>query len=317
MKFLTLLFAAACTFAVAQDQPAPPAKPAPRKADEVIKIWAAGDWKGQLPGDWKIEGPEQTEVTKHMGGTLTIKNISEPSLEYFQPTASDKPTHRAVIICPGGGYNLLAWDLEGTEIAAWLNNLGIHAFVLKYRLPKDNDVRHLAALQDAQRAISLVRSTAATRDIAPDRIGIMGFSAGAHLSALAATNFNRRSYEGRDDIDKQSCRPDFAGLIYSAYLIKEEKDENGKVTGTGINPDLPIGPETPPCFLVHTMDDGLTCANATAWALALKANKVPCELHLYAEGSHGYGLRSDKSVRAWPHNMALWLASGTAVSEKK
>jgi acetyl esterase/lipase len=303
--FRMLLAVLTCSVATAQE------KPVPRAADEVIKIWALGEWRGQLPGDWKIEGPEKTEVTKHMGGTLTVKNISEPALEYFKP-AGDKPTHRAVIVCPGGGYNILAWDLEGTEIAQWLNNQGVHAFVLKYRLPKGQDVRHLAALQDAQRAISVVRASAESRDIAPDRIGIMGFSAGAHLSALAATNAAKRSYDGRDAIDKQSCRPDFAGLIYSAYLLKDAKEPAG-----GINPDLPLGPDTPPCFLVHTLDDPLPCANATAWALALKEHKVPCELHLYAEGGHGYGLRSDKSVRAWPGNMALWFAGGAGQTEKK
>lgn len=311
MNTLRILLAAlTCTFAAAQE------KPASRAADEVIKIWSLGEWHGQLPGDWKIKGPEKTETTQHMGGTLTIKNISEPALEYFR-SASDKGTRRAVIICPGGGYNILAWDLEGTEIAQWLNNQGIHAFVLKYRLPKGNDVRHLAALQDAQRAISVVRATAGTRDIATDRIGIMGFSAGAHLSAMAATNFSKRSYDGRDAIDKESCRPDFAGLIYSAYLLKEIKDEKGKVTGTIINPDMPIGPDTPPCFLAHTLDDRLPCANATSWALALQEHKVPCELHLYADGGHGYGLRSDKSVRAWPNNMALWLAGGAGKTEMK
>jgi acetyl esterase/lipase len=295
--------------AAAQENAASPEKPLPRKADEVINIWQLGEWRGQLPGDWAIEGPEKSEVTQHMGGTLTVKNVSVPSLHYFKPV-NEKKTRRAVIICPGGGYNILAWDLEGTEIAQWLNGLGYHAFVLRYRLPKGNDVRHLAALQDAQRAISVVRSQAETRDLAPDQIGIMGFSAGAHLSALAATNFAKRAYDGRDAIDKTSCRPDFAGLIYSAYLLKDAKDP-----ASGMNPDLPTGPDTPPAFLVHTLDDPLPAANATGWALEMQKLKVPCELHLYAEGGHGYGLRSDKSVRAWPGDMALWLAGGAGAKK--
>ena len=293
-----LLAALIASTATAQD------KPAPRPADETVKIWETGEWRGQLPGDWKIEGPEHSEVTQHMGGTLAVKNVSVPVLDYFKP-GEEKKTRRTVIICPGGGYNILAWDLEGTEIAQWLNGLGYHAFVLKYRLPKGKDVRHLAALQDAQRALSVVRSQAEARGLAADQIGIMGFSAGAHLSALAATHHAKRSYDGRDAIDKVSCRPDFVGLIYSAYLLKDAKDP-----ASGINPDLPTGPDTPPAFLVHTLDDGLPAANATGWALAMQALKIPCELHIYASGGHGYGLRSDQSVRAWPGDMALWLAGG-------
>jgi len=298
------------TVVAAQDAPAPK-KPGGRPADETIHIWETGEWRGQLPGDWKIEGPEKFEVTQHMGGTLTVKNISVPALHYFKP-AEGKETRRAVIVCPGGGYNILAWDLEGTEIAQWLNGLGCHAFVLKYRLPKGKDLRHLAALQDAQRAISLVRSQAEARGLSLEQIGIMGFSAGAHLSALAATNFGKRAYDGRDAIDKVSCRPDFAGLIYSAYLLKDAKDP-----ARGMNPDLPTGPDTPPAFLVHTLDDPLPAANATGWALEMQRLKIPCELHLYATGGHGYGLRSDQSVRVWPGDMALWLAGGAGAKAEE
>ena len=287
-----------CTAAMAQN------KAPSRTADETVRIWQEGDWKGELPGGWKIEGPEKSEVTEHMGGTLAVKNVSEPLLEYFKP-AADTASKRAIIICPGGGYNILAWDLEGTEVATWLSGLGYHALVLKYRLPKSGDVRHLPALQDSQRAISLVRSRADAWGVAADQIGIMGFSAGAHLSAMAATNHAKRSYDGRDDIDKVSCRPDFAGLIYSAYLLKDAKDP-----ASGINPELPIGPDTPPAFLAHAMDDPLPCANATAWVLSMQKLKIPAELHIYADGGHGYGLRSDKSVAAWSGAMAGWLANG-------
>jgi len=288
--------------ALAQDAPAP-GPSAPRAPDETIPVWQTGEWRGQLPGDWAIPDPEKAETTPHMGGTLTLKNISVPALHYFKPS-DEKKTRRAIIICPGGGYNILAWDLEGTEIAQWLNSLGCHAFVLRYRLPRGHDTRHLAALQDAQRALSLLRSQADTRALDPSQIGIMGFSAGAHLSALAATNFQKRAYDGRDSIDKISCRPDFAALIYSAYLTKDPGDP-----APGIHPDLPIGPDTPPAFLVHTLDDPLPAANATTWALALQKHRIPCELHLYATGGHGYGLRSDQPVRAWPRLMATWLAS--------
>jgi acetyl esterase/lipase len=279
-------------------------KPANRPADEKVKIWEQGDWKGELPGGWKIEGPEKSEVTPHMGGTNTIKNVSVPLIEYFKP-AADKATRRAVIVCPGGGYNILAWDLEGTEVATWLSSHGYHAFVLKYRLPKGDDVRHAAALEDAQRAISVVRSKAEEWGIAADQIGIMGFSAGAHLSALAATHHAKRSYTGKDAIDSVSCRPDFVGLIYSAYLLADAKDTN-----SGISADLPIVQDTPPAFLAHAMDDPLPCAGATNWLMAMQKQKLPAELHIFADGGHGYGLRSDKSVSGWAECMITWLNRG-------
>jgi acetyl esterase/lipase len=305
MKLLCLLMSL-CLSVVASGQE----KPASRAADEVVKIWQEGDWKGALPEDWKVEGAEKQEVTQHMGGTLTLKNISEPLLEYYKPAGQPAST-RAVIVCPGGGYHILAWDLEGTEVAAWLSSLGYHAFVLKYRLPRGSDVRHAAALQDAQRAISLVRSRAGGYGIAPDQIGIMGFSAGAHLSALAATQHGKRSYTAKDAIDAISCRPDFAGLIYPAYLLVDARKPDG-----GISPELPVAADTPPCFLVHAMDDPLPCANSTAWVLALQKLKVPAELHIYADGGHGYGLRSDKTVKAWSGDLAGWLASGAGSGKK-
>lgn len=300
MKLSALLFCLLSAVSVMAQVPVPS-----RPSDETLPIWGGGE----LPGGWKIEGPEKSEKTAHMGGTLAVKNISVPQLEYFKPQG--EISRRAVIVCPGGGYNILAWDLEGTEVATWLSGSGIHAFVLKYRLPRPDDVRHAAALEDAQRAISLVRAGAEARGIAPDQIGIMGFSAGAHLSALAATNHAKRSYPARDSVDAVSCRPDFAGLIYSAYLLKDAKDP-----ASGLNPDLPAGPDTPPAFLVHAMDDPLPCANATSWVLAMQKLKVPAELHLYAEGGHGYGLRSDKSVRGWPANMILWLKGGAGKPAK-
>jgi acetyl esterase/lipase len=303
---LPLLFTALLTFTASAQEPATPtpeAAPAPaRKEDGIVKLWHEGAWQGAMPGGWKPEGEETSEKTAHMGGTLAVKNVAEPALHYYKPAA---PGTRAVIICPGGGYHILAWDLEGTEVAEWLNRQNIHAFVLKYRLPRGNEERHAAALQDAQRAISFVRSQAQTYGLAQDQIGIMGFSAGAHLSALAATQFKKRSYDGRDAIDTVSCRPDFAGLIYPAYILKDQKDP-----ASGLHALLPAGADTPPAFLVHAMDDPLPCANSMAWVLAMQPLKVTAELHIYPDGGHGYGLRSDKSVKAWPAQMATWLARG-------
>ncbi len=302
MKLFSVIMSAVFSLSAFAQDVAPAAPRAPHKEDGIVKLWAEGAWQGSMPGDWKPNGAESQEKTAHMGGTLAVKNVVETALHYFKPEA---PGRRAVIICPGGGYNILAWDLEGTEIAEWLNKQGIHGFVLRYRLPRGNEVRHAAALQDAQRAISCVRSRATAYGIAPDQIGIMGFSAGAHLSALAAANHQKRSYDGRDAIDTVSCRPDFVGLIYSAYILADPKNPN-----SGLSELLPVGVDTPPAFLAHAMDDPLPCANAMAWMLALQQNKVPAELHIYPDGGHGYGLRSDKSVKAWATAMEAWLARG-------
>lgn len=304
MRLASLFMSALLLLSASAQEPAAPAAAdaAPRKEDAIVKLWHEGGWQGAMPGDWKPQGAESQEKTPHMGGTLAVKNVAETTLHYFKPAT---PGTRAVIICPGGGYNILAWDLEGTEIAEWLNRQGVHGFVLRYRLPRGNEVRHAAALQDAQRAISYVRSQAAAYGVAPDQIGIMGFSAGAHLSALAATHHAKRSYDGRDAIDAVSCRPDFAGLIYSAYIQADPKKPL-----SGLDELLPVDATTPPTFLAHAMDDPLPCSNAMTWALALQQHKVSAELHIYPDGGHGYGLRSDKSVKAWPAQMAAWLARG-------
>jgi acetyl esterase/lipase len=253
-----------------------------------------------MPHGWKASAPEVTEPQDHMGGITIIKQVNEPTLSYFKPQG-DAPQGRAVVICPGGAYRLLAWDLEGTEVATWLSGLGYHAFVLKYRLPREGDVRHAAALEDAQRALSLVRANAATWKIQPEKIGIMGFSAGGHLAALTSARGDVRAYTAADSIDALPCAPNFSILIYSAYGLVGDK-----ATGP-MAPEFTITPSIPPAFLAHAIDDPVPVANAFAWAAALHEHKVPAELHVYPDGGHGYGLRSDKSVKAWPTLLADWL----------
>ena len=278
---------------------ADPSLPAVRGPDRLIHPWQEGGWKGQLPGGWKIEGPEKSEVTPHMGGTLALKNVSDPALAYFAPDKKEAPSGKGVIICPGGGYNILAWDLEGTEVATFLSSLGHHAWVLKYRLPRQGQdtVRHLPALEDAQRSLSLLRSQAASIGLNPGQLGIMGFSAGGHLSALTATAGNDRAYPARDAIDQVSCRPDFCALIYPAYLFKDDK-----------SPGLIPGPGSPPAFLSHSADDGLTYRNSSHFFDALQSHKIRSELHLWPDGGHGYGMRSPVTPKAWPALFAAWLA---------
>ncbi|MGE0610119.1 MAG: alpha/beta hydrolase [Pirellulales bacterium] len=257
-------------------------------------------WPAAAPGETgKIEAEKYLEDT---GGkpVKRLTNVSRPMLTVYKPS-KEIDTGAAVLICPGGGYHILAMDLEGEEVAAWLNSIGVTGIVLKYRVPRrENLPKHAAPLQDAQRAMSIVRGHASEWGIAPARIGILGFSAGGHLAATACTNFGQRRYEAIDDIDKVSCRPDFAVLIYPAYLVEEGQ----------LQPEVPVTAETPPVFFVHAGDDGISPENSIGMYLALKKAGVPSELHVYASGGHGFGLRpSEHPASQWPDRCAAWLKS--------
>jgi acetyl esterase/lipase len=209
-----------------------------------------------------------------------------------------------VLITPGGGYNLLAWDLEGEEVAGWLNSIGVAGIVLKYRVPRRPDTPRDAAppqaQMDAQRAMSVVRARAGEWGLDPKRIGMLGFSAGGHLTAWTATNFDKRAYEPLDETDRVSCRPDFAVLVYPAYLVPKGKDE--------LAPDIRVSKETPPVFFAHAGDDGVSADNSIVMYRALKKAGVPAELHVYATGGHGFGLRpSDKPCSTWPQRCGEWM----------
>jgi acetyl esterase/lipase len=263
-------------------------------------------WPQTAPGEKGDIGEEQdmTKPTdKPVGGRPLIRlgNVSQPTLTIHSP-AKDKDTGAAVIVCPGGGYGILALDLEGSEVCEWLNSIGVTGVLLKYRVPKRAGLeKHTAALQDAQRTVGLVRSRAKEFNLDPKRIGILGFSAGGHLSATASTNYETRTYPRIDDADDLSCRPDFTLLIYPAYLTL--KDQGDKIA-----PELPVNAQTPPTFIVMTQDDGIRVETAMFYSLALKNAKVPCELHVYPSGGHGYGLRpSEHTVTTWPARAADWL----------
>ncbi|HRX81335.1 MAG TPA: alpha/beta hydrolase, partial [Pirellulaceae bacterium] len=178
-------------------------------------------WPDKVPGEQGDVGDEQLQPPTGNGKPIQrLANVTQPTLTVFRPD-KEKDTGAAVLICPGGGYNILAWDLEGTEVAEWLNSIGVTGIVLKYRVPRRKDrEKHDAPLQDAQRAMSIVRSHADEWGIDAKRIGILGFSAGGHLSAATSTNFDKRNYDAIDDVDAVSCRPDFAILIYPAYLTE-------------------------------------------------------------------------------------------------
>ena len=206
-----------------------------------------------------------------------------------------------MVICPGGGFNLLAWDLEGTEVAKWLNGLGVTGIVVKYRTPtRDQPKKWLMPVQDTQRAISLVRQHAPEWNLNKNRIGVLGFSAGGMTAALSALS-EKRAYAARDEIDNQPYIPNIVVLIYPAYLVNRE--------GTALKEIVRVTPKSPRMFLVHAFDDPVTMQSSLKMMSALKRAGVSSELHLYDAGGHGYGLRSDKSlpIAGWPKRCEEWL----------
>lgn len=263
-------------------------------------------WPGTAPGEKGNFGEEKdnTKPTDNIvAGKKVIRlgNVTVPTLTVY-PAPKNNNTGQAVVVCPGGGYSILALDLEGTEVCEWLNTIGITAILLKYRVPvREGLPRYQPPLQDAQRAMGLVRSNAASLGISRNKIGIMGFSAGAHLSAAISTNYDKRTYENIDAADTTSCRPDFVMLIYPGYLtVKQEGDK--------VAPELPVTKITPPTFIVQTGDDGVRVENSLFYYLALKNAGVPAEMHLYSTGGHGYGLRkSNLSVTTWPLRADEWM----------
>jgi acetyl esterase/lipase len=264
-------------------------------------------WPGTPPGETKTLPPEadQTKDTdKLIAGRRIIKlgNVSRPQLAVFRP-AREKDTGAAVVICPGGGFNILAYDLEGTEVAEWLNSLGVTGIVLKYRVPaRDPERRWLAAVQDAQRAMSIVRSRAGDWGLDPKRIGILGFSAGGATAAYTALAGEKRHYSPIDTADTVACQPDFALLIYTAGFV-----ERGQTT---MRADITVPKETPPFFLVHAFDDGVPVQNSLLLASEVRKQGGSAEVHVYDTGGHGYGLRHvpELPVTTWPARAAEWLA---------
>jgi len=250
-------------------------------------------------------------------GAVGNEEADRPTLSLYLP-AAEKAAGTGVVVCPGGGYGTLALDHEGRQIAVWLNSLGVAAFVLKYRLgPR---YHHPAPLQDAQRALRLVRSHAGEFGVAPDRIGIWGFSAGGHLASTAGTHFNAGDPGAPDPIDRMSCRPDFLILAYPVISFATPYAHAGSRKNLlGENPDpalveslsneKQVTPQTPPAFLFHTDEDkGVPAENSVLFYLALRKAGVPAELHIYRRGKHGVGLaQSDPVLSSWAGRLADWL----------
>jgi acetyl esterase/lipase len=272
-------------------------------------------WPAAVAGDYGTIGPERVRAPSEAPtkDAKWITNVTKPAITVFRPS-KDTHTGTAILICPGGGYWNLAWDLEGEEMAAWLNTIGVTGCVLKYRVPRrEGQPERLPApgpLLDAQRAISLVRSRAADWGIATNRIGVLGFSAGGHLAVATATHFDQRRYEAIDEIDKISCRPDFAVAVYPGYFI-EQQPAGVEINKGVLAPYIRIPEGTPPIFLVHASDDPVAGAeNSIVMYMALKRANVPAELHLYASGGHGFGVRkSNLPCSTWTDRCAAWLQS--------
>ena len=223
---------------------------------------------------------------------LRITDINEPTIAVFKAPGATKATP-AVIICPGGAYQILGYDKEGTEIAAWLNSIGITGIVLKYRVPNNQE----GAFQDIQRAIRLVKNHATQWNIAPNKIGVMGFSAGGHLCARLSNNHGKSTYDKVDAADDDNIRPDFTILVYPAYLT----------LGGKLSSQTTPSAQTPPTFMVHTEDDKMFIEGSKRYHAALEEAKVPNEYFLCIAGGHGYGLRAKGEISAWPKKCQEWL----------
>lgn len=232
-----------------------------------------------------------------------VAQVSQPTLTVYPPRS--RGSGAAVVVFPGGGYNVLAMDLEGTEACAWVTSSGMTCVLLKYRVPcaKSGPYRNcLSALQDAQRTLGLVRHHAAEWHIDPHRIGVLGFSAGGHMAVALSTQFEQRLYAAVDAADAESCRPDFAVVLYPGHLAVPEKD-------FALNPDIAVTGKTPPTFLLHAQDDPIDpVENSLVYFSALRKAGVPAEMHLYIEGGHAFGLRRTASpITHWPDLVSAWL----------
>ncbi|MGH7172536.1 MAG: alpha/beta hydrolase [Gemmataceae bacterium] len=274
----------------------------------VLDVWPgkpADDNAGGIGSEKFIELKVGGKPRKVAGKpTKWLTNVTRPTLTVYRP-AKDRNSGAAMLICPGGGYHNLGWDVEGVEVAEWLNTLGITGIILKYRVPRrPGDIKNeppAGPLKDAQRAVSLVRSKAKEWEIDPKRIGMIGFSAGGHLTLATCTRFDKRTYKPLDAIDDISCRPDFGILAYSGYLKHKDKDEPA--------PGIRIPDKTPPLFFVHCGDDSISPVDhSVVMYLAVKRAGVPAVLHVYDSGGHGFGVRkSDAPCDAWMRTCADWL----------
>jgi acetyl esterase/lipase len=277
-------------------------------------------WPGAAPDAQPLAGPEDETTAKKplvAGRTwVFVGHVSRPTMTVYSPTG--KNTGAAVVVFPGGGYWILAIDLEGTEVCDWLTSKGITCVLLKYRVPGNNLNPRSGpypdspmALEDAQRTVGLVRFHAAEWHIDPHKIGVLGFSAGGHLVAAISTHFEQRLYPSVDAADNESCRPDFAVALYPGHMLENTTKD------FELNPYIPVTSQTPPTFLVQAEDDPVdTVNNSLVYYIALKKAGVPVEMHLYPHGGHAFGLRrTELPITGWPQLVETWLRTIGMISE--
>jgi acetyl esterase/lipase/phage tail protein X len=272
-------------------------------------------WPQAAPDAQPVPGPEDcTTTTELFAGrpALVVNNVSKPTMTVYPPMGTN--TGVAVVVFPGGGYNCLAIDLEGTEVCDWLTSRGITAVLLKYRVPTPKTGPYLEsklALEDAQRALGLVRFHAGKWHIDPRKIGVIGFSAGGHMATAISTRFDKRLYPPVDAADNESCRPDFAIAVYPGHLWYPNKE-------FVLNPNVPVASNTPPTFLLQAENDPVdNVNNSLVYYIALKNAGVPVEMHLYAEGKHAFGLRpTGFPITRWPQLVETWLQTIGMTSAK-
>ncbi len=262
------------------------------KRYQEIPLWT----DGKMPFPQK----DAEQLTEHFlaepqDGIERLTDVTVPSVTYYP--VSGKGPHPAVLVCPGGGYGILAWNHEGIDICSWFNSIGFTAFLLKYRVPNCRDAAHA----DAARAMRFIRKNAEAFNIVPGKVGALGFSAGAHLAATITAPANEEPYSSADDeTDAMPYKADFSALIYPAYLCDTETLQ--------LKPEFKITGQTPPVFLLQAENDEIQVENALAWFLEMKKNNAPAELHCYEKGGHGYGiLRTGKPISNWAALAGSWF----------
>ena len=300
---IPLLLTFCITVASGQTPAQPPKVWQPSPGHQQTPIWPSA-----APDTPPMPGPEKLDT----GEMAWVTNVTRPTMTVYSPEGTN--TGAAVIVVPGGGFEGLAMDVEGTDICAWLTHQGITCVLLKYRVPSapykwqtdsrpDNYMVPTPSLEDLQRTVGLVRTHAAEWRVDPKKIGVIGFSAGGYLVAQISTHFEHRLYAPVDEADKTSCRPDFAMAIYPGHLAKKREG------GFELNPNVPVTPQTPTTFLLQAEDDHVDGADdSLAYYMGLKKAGVPVEMHLYAQGGHAFGVKPGKfPISQWPRLAETWL----------
>lgn len=271
-----------------------------------IPLWTGG----QVPGEAASVLPAESVELRGEYQIEILSNVTTPTLTWY-PAPEESDPGATVVVCPGGGYNILAYSHEGKEVCEWLNSIGVNAALLKYRVPRREGLeKHHAPLQDVHRAIGMIRSRKDQWGIDPDRVGILGFSAGGHLSAMALTSDGERTYPTDPKWDSVDCVPDFGILIYPAYLQSENDPDR-------LAPELNVDRETPPVFLVVAHGDRKWVEGSALFYLAMRRQDRPCELHIYAKGRHGFGLENtEEKIGGWSNLAADWMRAMELINKR-